>query len=80
MEKKINQANWFLFAAKLGMQLRNGAQERAPFSNLSLLKLIYSKKATKYMNFMIIFATIIQGWKLFYPYEKWNKTIVSSLE
>ena len=29
---------------------------------------------------IVIFATIIQGWKLSYTYKKWKKTIVSSLE
>ena len=66
MEKKsIRQIDFYLLQNwGMGMQLPNGAQERAPFSNLSLLKFIYSKKATKYMNFIIIFATIIQGWKI----------------
>jgi hypothetical protein len=44
MKKKRPQ-----FCANLGMQLQNGAQERAPLRYLSL-----------YWSFMIIFATIIQ--------------------
>ena len=49
MEKKsIRQIDFYLLQNwGMGMQLPNGAQERAPFSNLSLLKFIYSKQGHK---------------------------------